>query len=339
MPTKRSLSGLLAGAVMLAASCTDLGGLSTAASEDAGIPDGAPPAVCAPGQKSCGGGCVELDDPAFGCGETSCERCSVPFAAVLKCQSGKCAVGTCQPGRADCDGRGDNGCEGDLGSPATCGSCAMACGASTPLCAPSGCTATCPTEAPTVCSNSCVDTRTSALHCGACGKWCPAAANAVGKCNDASCTLACNQGFAQCDLGKEGCEPTTRFYLDKDGDGFGSTQYTSEGCAPPPGFIAVSGDCDDGDITVHPGDTPLSAVPFATGNGQQSYDRNCNGIEEVDPNAMVGGTCQGACILGYAANVVARNVPGASVFCGSTVRVATCSECSVAIGEPAVKCR
>jgi hypothetical protein len=49
----------------------------------------------------------------------------------------------------------------------------------------------------------------------------------------------------------EGVENT--YYLDDDGDGFGTDDDTIEACAPQGDYVADSGDCDDGDDTVYPG--------------------------------------------------------------------------------------
>ena len=43
-------------------------------------------------------------------------------------------------------------------------------------------------------------------------------------------------------------EGTARtFFLDRDGDGFGTDEQTMEGCEPEEGFTALEGDCDDDD--------------------------------------------------------------------------------------------
>ncbi len=57
------------------------------------------------------------------------------------------------------------------------------------------------------------------------------------------------------------------WYIDSDGDGFGTTASTTESCSPPVGFSAVDGDCDDQDPTTYPG-----ALEPCDG-----IDHNCNG--------------------------------------------------------------
>jgi hypothetical protein len=61
-----------------------------------------------------------------------------------------------------------------------------------------------------------------------------------------------------CDLLDNDCDGTadeevqTTFYADDDGDGFGDPGTTSLACSPPPGFVAVAGDCDDADASENP---------------------------------------------------------------------------------------
>lgn len=60
-------------------------------------------------------------------------------------------------------------------------------------------------------------------------------------------------------------------YLDADGDGAGDPAVTARACWPPPGWVTVAGDCDDGDAGVNPdtqvSDTPLRAYADADGDG------------------------------------------------------------------------
>ncbi len=61
------------------------------------------------------------------------------------------------------------------------------------------------------------------------------------------------------------CTPTTS-YRDMDADGYGDPTMPATGCIMPPGYIAMSGDCNDGDASIHPGATEVC-------NGA---DDNCN---------------------------------------------------------------
>ncbi len=63
-------------------------------------------------------------------------------------------------------------------------------------------------------------------------------------------------------------EGTARtFFLDRDGDGFGTDEQTMEGCEPEEGFTALEGDCDDDDDNSYPGADELC----------DQRDNNCNG--------------------------------------------------------------
>jgi hypothetical protein len=78
-----------------------------------------------------------------------------------------------------------------------------------------------------------------------------------------------------------GCTATT-FYADLDRDGFGSKVWgTLLGCAgdaPPTGYAATDGDCDENDETVHPGATEVCNMK----------DDNCNGqIDEGAPPVVM----------------------------------------------------
>ncbi|HJL17539.1 MAG TPA: MopE-related protein [Sandaracinaceae bacterium LLY-WYZ-13_1] len=63
----------------------------------------------------------------------------------------------------------------------------------------------------------------------------------------------CNGADDDCD-GATDEEPTdgTLHYRDADGDGFGTDLNPQSACAPPEGFVAVGGDCNDGNTLVHP---------------------------------------------------------------------------------------
>ena len=64
---------------------------------------------------------------------------------------------------------------------------------------------TCPTGQ-AYCVDGCVDTETSATHCGRCGNQC-AAANATGVCAAGACSFTCTPGFADCNgVASDGCE-------------------------------------------------------------------------------------------------------------------------------------
>ena len=63
------------------------------------------------------------------------------------------------------------------------------------------------------------------------------------------------------------CTPST-FYRDMDGDGYGNPSQSSASCTMPPGHVADSTDCNDGDAAIHPGAAEVC-------NG---VDENCNSL-------------------------------------------------------------
>ncbi len=77
----------------------------------------------------------------------------------------------------------------------------------------------------------------------------PGVPNTTFTCTAGACQVgACNAGYSNCDaVTANGCERLLQvFYLDADGDGWGSTTAPSApSCNPPVGYVAASGDCND----------------------------------------------------------------------------------------------
>jgi hypothetical protein len=293
-------------------------------------PTPVPVKTCAAGEKTCGGACVSINDPAFGCAPEGCGRCSVPFAASVKCEAGKCAVATCSPGRADCNGSGADGCEADLSEASTCRDCKVACGGGVPYCdGLVGCVDAC-TVGKTLCGNTCADVTTNAKHCGACNNACPLRANSAPSCALSKCTITCNKGFEDCDKSEAtGCEPLKPYFNDKDGDGFGAGAVAGEACLPPAGASAVATDCHDGNKNVKPGQTAFFATGYTAASGALSYDYDCSGFEEGEPGKVTA-TCN-PCRPGVGQQFPTRPNP----FCGSTVALSCGSSgCVTGSGTP-----
>jgi len=92
-------------------------------------------------------------------------------------------------------------------------------------------------------------------------------------CDDSDATVfpgaeeLCNERDDDCDVAiDEGLE-TTSWFIDYDGDGYGSLDEVIEACAAPTGFTGNDWDCDDSDEAVHPGAEEVCSGP----------DRNCDG--------------------------------------------------------------
>ncbi len=312
--------------------CTDLSHLATGG-PDASLGDAATPlpeeggaieggvAPCGSNEKRCDGVCVSKDNPAYGCAADACTPCSVPYANDVTCRAGECGAATCQTGRADCNNRGMDGCEADLGTPATCGNCTTAC-PSNLVCVPgSGCLSGCPGTLVN-CDGACVDLATSPSHCGTCSNACAGAPNAVPSCAASGCTLTCNSGYDQCDGdGTNGCEAKLPYYTDGDADGYGTT-LAGSACTPPPGNAPNGGDCLDTNAKVYPGNKTFFATGYTMGATKTSYDYDCNGVEEEASQSH--GTCASPCSYGYVPGTRTPG-PGVSMYCGSVTAVSYCS--------------
>jgi hypothetical protein len=77
------------------------------------------------------------------------------------------------------------------------------------------------------------------------------------------------------------------YFIDHDGDGYGSDEYTELACDPPSGYVRDDSDCDDLDSEVHP-----DAAEICNG-----LDDNCDGIvgwEESDADGDGYPACQEA---------------------------------------------
>ena len=68
---------------------------------------------------------------------------------------------------------------------------------------------------------------------------------------------------------------------------FGDDDVTIDACAAPSGYVAVGGDCDDGDDRAFPGQT----LYFGIANGEVGYDWNCDGSEDYEISAAAPVRC------------------------------------------------
>lgn len=171
---------------------------------EASTPDAAPPADApvdlAPD--------VALDAPGpDGCGDTSNDpnncgacgtRCEFPNAAA-RCNAGRCELGACAPGFADCNGRNADGCEVDTGEAANCGACDNRCPSGV-RCVGGRCEGGCPAGF-WHCFGSCRSLDGDSRNCGACGRTCAAGQT----CSGGICCAGV--GVANCDgNAANGCE-------------------------------------------------------------------------------------------------------------------------------------
>ncbi len=263
---------------------------------------------------ACNAGFDDCDmNPANGCetdtraSAASCgacgNRCSLANATAA-CADGRCAIGACAESFADCDGNAANGCETDTRTAVMhCGACGTSCpGAANavPACALGRCALTCTAgfaDCDGVDANGCeADTRTSAAHCGGCGRAC-APAHGVGACAASTCALTrCDDGFADCDMNPaNGCEVNTR----SDPANCGRCAMR---CSVPSGTPAcVAGVCG----------IEACTAPFGDCDGDAS-----NGCETNTSNTVA--HC-GACGMACAAR------PNTSVTCAAGACAYACS--------------
>src|SRR5262249_6004148 len=141
------------------------------------------------GKKLCNFKYVDVDDPDYGCDPLACGHCGIPsFAHASACSSGKCTITGCMPGRADCDGNFQTGCEPSLTSAEYCGTCEHACNAGQ-VCDGQTCAATC-TFGKTNCNGACHDLTSDPVACGNCNTTCHAGLG-TSTCVAAKCNILC----------------------------------------------------------------------------------------------------------------------------------------------------
>jgi hypothetical protein len=138
---------------------------------------------CGANQKACLNTCVNLDDPAFGCGSSAtCEACAFTNARA-SCRDGKCVIAICEIPFDNCDNNDANGCETNTDTNVDrCGSCGNKCNGgaalanASPACRTGVCGITCAAGFGDCNGNTkdgCeTDVNTSAQHCGKCGQPC-----------------------------------------------------------------------------------------------------------------------------------------------------------------------
>lgn len=188
LPTESCVSGACrldcpAGQTACSGRCRDLtsdnaacGACTNACAAGQGCVMGRCVLTCPTGQTVCAGACVNTATDARNCG-----ACGTVCGLGMVCTSGSCAL-ACRAPTTPCSGV----CVNTTTDARNCGACANACpsGASaTATCVLGRCGLTCATgrgNCDAVAGNGCeVDLSTSAAHCGACGRACPAGAPCV----------------------------------------------------------------------------------------------------------------------------------------------------------------
>jgi len=87
----------------------------------------------------------------------------------------------------------------------------------------------------------------------------------------------CDDADNDCDgeIDEDGPSGSSTWYIDYDGDGYGSDSFTDEACDQPEGWVDNTDDCDDTDADVHPGATEAC----------NEVDDDCD--DEVDEDASL----------------------------------------------------
>ncbi len=179
-----------------------------AALDDAAPIDASPEAAaCTPGTADCDHNPSNACETTLASDPKNCGACGHDCTALpnvsgtgVTCDDGACVVpaSACTAGYAHCSSNPNDGCEADLASAATCGSCSTQCTGSTPDCSGGTCTDGCTPATLASCGGSCVDTTSSSANCGMCGNACPAPAFATATCAMSTCGFACNGGYHAC---------------------------------------------------------------------------------------------------------------------------------------------
>jgi hypothetical protein len=257
-----------------------------------------------PDRGLCSGQCVSLSTDPENCAACG-SRCSVANAAST-CSAGRCVMGACNPGFADCNVRAADGCEVNTasGDVANCGGCGRRCPAppvgASAVCNAGVCgvsTLTCPTglrDCNGVVADGC---ETSVLgdltNCGTCGNRCTTVGGTA-SCVAGACAIACTAGLGNCDgMLANGCETDVRTSVAHCG-------ACGRGCALT---NAVAG-CTAGACTVASCAAGFGNCDGVAANGCETTlsadNRHCGACGNACPGgqACVDGACRVTCASG-----------------------------------------
>lgn len=273
------------------------GGVGGTAGMDAGMDGGdadPPDVACTGEQKRCNGMCVDIDDPAFGCGQMGCDPCSIP-GAVAACENNACVFAGCATGFADCNNDLADLCETEVGTDANnCGACGNACVVNhgTAGCQNSQCTVeSCDTDwgdcdgDPT---NGCESfLPTDPENCAGCGNVCDPASSGQPVCNDGTCSeKACLSFLSDCNNdSSDGCEA----FISADVNNCG---YCGRVCELP-NAVAT---CSQSECAIESCIAPFEDCDGIAGNGCET--------DTTKDNALHCGACGRACSLAQASSAV-----------------------------------
>jgi len=208
---------------------------------------------CLAGTTLCGDACVDLDSSVTDCGSCANE-CEGATNASPLCSEASCGL-RCDAGFFDCDMDAANGCESDLTELTNCGACGASCEARAAMtsCVTGSCELVGCSEGFGDCDgdlmNGCeADLAGGPNTCGTCDNACPVdPPNAASICDSGSCALACDTGYADCNVDvSDGCETFLGEVTSCGGCGIlcdGTTPACSGSTAT--GFACTAGCADD----------------------------------------------------------------------------------------------
>lgn len=173
----------------------------------------------------CGGSCDPCDSGSECVVDGDCLQPEEGLVGVATCEQNVCSL-TCQDGFGDCNSKAADGCETDTGmSLSHCGACDQACEPDNAVGLCQGGNCLIDTEAPATtlgctgtfrnCNNldddGCeTNINTDIDFCGSCETPC-SEANGTATCASGNCSIACDDGFENCDTDarSNGCEVNT----------------------------------------------------------------------------------------------------------------------------------
>lgn len=293
-------------------------------------------ATCAADRADCdsNGTCETVLTSTSACGLCGLSCGPFPHASAA-CEARRCAIAACDPGWQDCDGAVHNGCEVNIRTLDTCGSCTTGCfiagaraSCETGTCTFDACNpdrANCNPQGENL-ADGCETNITLPQSCGACGVDCGALPNVLsGGCSAAKrCEIVCRPGYADCDQNPmNGCESNLTAP--------GSCGGCNLDCSDLPNVASAScGEQGCRDIVCDPGFADCDGLP---GNGCEVNIRtldNCGECGKACAPAHARASCAtGTCTItecdpGYA-NCDNQSGNGCEAALGSPQ---TCGSCS-----------
>jgi hypothetical protein len=192
---------------------SNCGGCGTACAANQVCSTGKCTTSCVMNQMVCNNACTNLAFDPANCGACN-NKCPGGANSTPLCVNSGCTL-YCARGYLDCNGNAQDGCEVAYASDSfNCGSCGVVCaGAANAMgwCRNAQCGLAC-NQGFNDCNLAPVDgcesnSQTDAKNCGKCGNKCAGGANANPACVAGACGLACNMGFADCNMkAQDGCE-------------------------------------------------------------------------------------------------------------------------------------